>query len=48
VDAAKKIYAEEGIIGFYRGLTPNYAKVIPSIAITFWTYDSLKKWMFDN
>jgi solute carrier family 25 phosphate transporter 23/24/25/41 len=31
-DALIKIYKQEGIAGYYRGLWPNYLKVIPSIS----------------
>jgi hypothetical protein len=41
-DAFKKIYAAEGIVGFYRGLIPNYVKVVPAIAVSFYIYEELK------
>jgi len=31
--------------GFYRGLLPNYLKVVPSIAITFVVYEKVKKFI---
>jgi hypothetical protein len=37
------IWRKEGIRGFYRGLWPNYIKVVPSIAITFLVYEQLKR-----
>ena len=39
----RKIYAHEGIPGFYRGLLPNYNKLFPTIAIQFWTLEYLRK-----
>ncbi len=42
-DAFRKIYRQEGIAGFYRGLTPNYIKVIPALAISFASFEKLKE-----
>jgi solute carrier family 25 phosphate transporter 23/24/25/41 len=43
IDAFRGIWKKEGIRGFYRGLWPNYLKVVPSIAITFLVYEQLKR-----
>jgi hypothetical protein len=32
----------EGVSGFYRGMIPNYLKVVPSISITFLVYEWMK------
>ncbi len=29
-------------LGFYRGLVPNYAKVVPAISVSFYIYEELK------
>lgn len=39
------IVREEGVRGLFRGLSVNYIKVIPSTAIGFALYDSLKAYM---
>jgi solute carrier family 25 phosphate transporter 23/24/25/41 len=42
LDAFKKIWRREGIKGFYRGLAPNYLKVVPAISVSFWTFEQMK------
>lgn len=42
-DAFQRIWRREGIVGFYRGLVPNYVKVIPSISLSFVVYEELKR-----
>jgi solute carrier family 25 phosphate transporter 23/24/25/41 len=45
-DAIKKIYQQEGLTGYYRGLLPNYIKVVPALAVSFATYEKLREyWM---
>ena len=39
VDVASKIYRNEGISGFYKGLTPNLIKVFPSSGLFFLSYE---------
>ncbi|KAG2296386.1 hypothetical protein Bca52824_043055 [Brassica carinata] len=39
----KHIFKSEGIRGLYRGLLPEYYKVVPGVGITFMIYESLKK-----
>ena len=41
VDCIKKIAKKEGIIGLYRGLPISYIKCFPTLAIQFWTYDTI-------
>ena len=40
VDCAKKIYRNEGMTAFYKGLTPNLLKVFPSSGLFFLAYES--------
>ena len=37
-----KIYQNEGIIAFYRGITPTILGVIPYAGCSFYFYDTLK------
>jgi solute carrier family 25 phosphate transporter 23/24/25/41 len=41
----KSIWAIEGVAGFYKGMIPNYLKVVPSISITFLVYEWMKTCM---
>eukprot|EP01114_Cavostelium_apophysatum_P023606 TRINITY_DN8945_c0_g1_i1.p1 TRINITY_DN8945_c0_g1~~TRINITY_DN8945_c0_g1_i1.p1 ORF type:complete len:304 (-),score=47.14 TRINITY_DN8945_c0_g1_i1:9-920(-) len=43
--AIRHTYQTDSIKGFYRGLIPNYLKVVPSIAISFVVYERLKQIM---
>lgn len=36
------IISTEGVMGLYRGLTPNFMKVIPSVSISYVVYEYLK------
>lgn len=36
------IFKTEGLRGFYRGILPEYYKVVPSVGIVFMTYETLK------
>lgn len=36
------ILQREGLRGFYRGIAPEYLKVVPSVGIAFMTYETLK------
>ena len=40
----------EGIFGFYKGLTPNLLRSIPASVITFYTYELIRSnsWLFIN
>ena len=42
VDAFRKTVRYEGVGALYKGLVPNFAKVVPSIAIAFVTYEVVK------
>lgn len=48
VDCFRKIVAEEGVSTLFRGLWPNYLKVVPSIAIAFVVYEQMKDLMGVN
>jgi len=39
----KYTWKNQSVGGFYKGLLPNYLKVVPSIAITFVVYEKVKK-----
>ena len=43
-DCFKKIFKSEGIKGLYRGLSTTYVKTGPSVAIQFWTIETLNKY----
>ncbi len=34
---------QEGIRGFYRGWTPNAAKVVPQNSLRFWAFELLRE-----
>lgn len=42
-DAARKTYRAEGVKGFYRGLVPTLAKVVPAVSISYVVYEQSKK-----
>ncbi|KZO93762.1 mitochondrial carrier [Calocera viscosa TUFC12733] len=42
-DVAQKTYAQEGWRGFYRGLAPTLAKVIPAVSISYVVYEHTKR-----
>ena len=41
------ILRAEGVRGLYRGILPEYYKVVPSIGIVFMTYEKLKQVLSD-
>ncbi|CAE6465181.1 putative mitochondrial carrier YPR011C [Saccharomyces cerevisiae S288c] [Rhizoctonia solani] len=45
IDALQTIVRVEGIQGLYRGLWPNLLKVAPSIATSFFTYETVKDFL---
>ena len=45
-DALRTIFQQEGVRGFYKGMTPNLIKVAPSMAIAFVTYEFSKAILF--
>jgi len=44
-DACRKIYVFEGISGFFKGIIPSYLKVVPSVGISFGTYEFCKRYL---
>lgn len=46
--AFKQIFRNEGLRGLYRGILPEYYKVVPSVAIVFMTYEKLKQLLSDT
>jgi solute carrier family 25 folate transporter 32 len=45
IDAARKIWHEEGLPGFYRGLRTNIIRVIPASGVTFLTYELIVRYL---
>lgn len=41
-DVVRKVFAREGIPGFYKGLAPNLVRVLPSTCVTFLVYENVK------
>lgn len=39
----KYIISQEGVPGLYRGITPNFLKVIPAVSISYVVYEHMKK-----
>lgn len=39
---AKSILRKEGFKGFYRGLAPNFLKVLPAVSISYVMYENAK------
>lgn len=39
----RSIVRQEGLLGLYRGLAPNYMKVIPAVSISYVVYENLKQ-----
>ncbi len=37
--AIRQIWIEEGVRGFYKGITPNLMKVAPSMAASWFTFE---------
>ena len=40
----RTVYATETVRGFYKGLTACLLKVVPSVALSWATYERLKQW----
>ncbi|XP_061740762.1 calcium-binding mitochondrial carrier protein SCaMC-3b isoform X2 [Nerophis ophidion] len=43
VGQLKYIISHEGVLGLYRGITPNFLKVIPAVSISYVVYEHMKK-----
>lgn len=48
LDAAKRIYVNEGLRSFYRGYIPNILGIIPYAGIDLAVYETLKKKYLSN
>lgn len=44
-ETARLIMRDRGVKGFFVGLTIGYAKVIPMVAVSFYTYERTKIWL---
>lgn len=44
-DAAVQTYRNEGPLGFYRGLIPSLAKVVPAVSISYVVYEQSKRYL---
>jgi len=42
---SKRIWQQEGISGFFKGVIPNAIRVAPGAAITFVVYESVMDWL---
>ena len=42
-DCINKVYKQDGVKGFYRGIVPNLIKNIPAISISYAVFEKLKK-----
>jgi solute carrier family 25 (mitochondrial phosphate transporter), member 23/24/25/41 len=41
-DVVRKTWAQEGLVGFYRGLAPTLMKVLPAVSISYVVYENMK------
>lgn len=48
IDCAMKIYKNEGILAFYKGLTPNLIRIFPASGLFFLTYETTLKCLSFN
>lgn len=48
IDAASRIYKEESMSAFYRGLTPRLLSVVPMVGIQFGVYEYMKTIMLNK
>lgn len=39
----RRIISKEGIPGLYRGITPNFMKVLPAVGISYVVYENMKE-----
>ncbi|XP_016417085.1 calcium-binding mitochondrial carrier protein SCaMC-3 isoform X2 [Sinocyclocheilus rhinocerous] len=39
----RNIVAQEGVVGLYRGIAPNFLKVIPAVSISYVVYEHMRK-----
>ena len=48
IDCAVRVFREEGVMTFYRGLPPRLVSVVPMIAIQFTVYEFMKRVMIQR
>lgn len=41
-DAVRTIIQQEGLKGMYKGIAPNLLKVAPSMAASWWTFETVR------
>lgn len=39
----QRIISKEGVSGLYRGITPNFMKVLPAVGISYAVYENMKQ-----
>lgn len=39
----RRIISKEGIPGLYRGITPNFMKVLPAVGISYVVYENMRQ-----
>lgn len=39
----QRIITKEGVSGLYRGITPNFMKVLPAVGISYVVYENMKQ-----
>ncbi|MCJ1288182.1 hypothetical protein MMC26_007537 [Xylographa opegraphella] len=44
-DVVNRLWKQEGISGFYKGLGPNFLRVVPSSCVTFLVYENTKTFL---
>ncbi|KAI9360003.1 mitochondrial carrier domain-containing protein [Zopfochytrium polystomum] len=45
IGTVQRIYSNEGMVGFYKGLGPNLIRVLPGTIITFVVYEGVSAWL---
>ena len=42
----RKLWVEEGVKGFYRGMVPGVIRVLPATWVTFLVYENVKYYLY--
>ena len=45
VECVQKVWAREGVRGFYKGLAPTIVRVLPSTCVTFLVYENMRGYL---
>lgn len=48
VDAVRRTFRNEGLMGFYKGMVPNLIRVTPACCITFVVYENVSRFLLDQ